>query len=95
MNLSEIIKNRYSVRNYNDSKVEKELILEILEAARTAPSAVNFQPWHFIVIQNEELLAQLHSCYDRSWFRSAPTIIVACADSFTVVETTFGRKRFG
>ncbi|WP_321344915.1 nitroreductase family protein [uncultured Draconibacterium sp.] len=80
MNLSEIIKNRYSVRNYKDSKVEKELILEILEAARTAPSAVNFQPWHFIVIQNEELLTQLHSCYDRSWFRSAPTIIVACAD---------------
>lgn len=80
MNLSEIIKNRYSVRNYKDSKVEKSLLLEILEAARMAPSAVNFQPWQFIVVQDKEILSQLYNCYDRSWFHSAPVIIVACAD---------------
>ena len=80
MNLSDIIKNRYSVRNYKDTKVEKEILLEILEAGRLAPSAVNFQPWHFIVIQEENLLTSLKDCYDRSWFKTAPTIIVACAD---------------
>lgn len=80
MNLSDIIKNRYSVRAYKDTKIEKELLFEILEAGRLAPSAVNFQPWHFIVVQNKEVLTQLYKCYDRSWFRTAPVIIVACAD---------------
>jgi nitroreductase len=80
MNLSDIIKKRYSVRAYKDTKIEKELLFEILEAGRLAPSAVNFQPWHFIVVQNKEVLTQLYKCYDRSWFRTAPVIIVACAD---------------
>lgn len=80
MELSDSIKNRYSVRDYKPIKTEKTLILEILEAARMAPSAVNFQPWHFIVIQEEKLLVDLQDCYDRSWFKTAPTVIVACAD---------------
>lgn len=80
MNLSEIITSRYSVRNYKSTKVEKTLLMEILEAARMAPSAVNYQPWHFIVVQDKKVLTQLYNCYDRSWFSSAPVIIVACAD---------------
>ncbi|HYQ57212.1 MAG TPA: nitroreductase family protein [Draconibacterium sp.] len=80
MNLSEIIKNRYSVRKYKDTVVNKEILLEILEAARMAPSAVNFQPWHFIVVQEPELLNKIHNCYDRNWFKAAPTVIIACAD---------------
>ncbi|MDX8339519.1 nitroreductase family protein [Draconibacterium sp. IB214405] len=80
MELSDIIRNRYSVRDYKPTKIEKTLILDILEAARMAPSAVNFQPWHFIVIQEEKLLNTLKNCYDRSWFKTAPAVIVACAD---------------
>ena len=80
MELSDIIKNRYSVRDYKPIEIEKTLILEILEAARMAPSAVNFQPWHFIVIQEHEILADLTECYDRSWFKTAPVVIIACAD---------------
>lgn len=80
MNLSEIIKNRYSVRNYKDTLPEKSILLEIMEAARMAPSAVNFQPWQFIIVQDKEILTKLYDCYDRSWFRTAPTVIVACAD---------------
>ncbi len=79
MELSDIIKNRYSVRDYKAEKVERSLLMEILEAARMAPSAVNFQPWHFIVVDEKELLAEVHNCYDRNWFKTAPVVIVACS----------------
>ena len=80
MSFTNLIASRYSVRSYTDKKVEKELILDLLEAARLAPSAVNYQPWHFIVITDEQDLASVHEIYHRAWFREAPVCIVACAD---------------
>jgi nitroreductase len=80
MPFNNLINSRYSVRSYSDKKIVKELIIEILEAARLAPSAVNYQPWHFIVITEEKELASIHEVYHRQWFREAPVCIVACAD---------------
>ena len=60
--------------------MEHEKLLQILEAGRLAPSAVNYQPWHFIVVRQPENLKKLHSVYKRDWIKSAPVIIVACAD---------------
>lgn len=54
MKFLELVNKRYSARSYKADKVEKEKIDYILECARRAPSAVNFQPWHFLVIRNEE-----------------------------------------
>jgi len=80
MKLIDLITNRFSVRSYTDKKIEKNLILEVLEAARMAPSAVNYQPLHFIVITEKEDLASIHEVYPRNWFREAPVCIVVCAD---------------
>jgi nitroreductase len=80
MNFTEIINKRFSVRSYTSKKIENEIILEILDAARMAPSAVNFQPWHFIVITDPEKLTQFHEVYHRSWFKEAPVCVVVCAD---------------
>jgi nitroreductase len=80
MTFNNLITSRFSVRSYSDKKVEKKIILEVLEAARLAPSAVNYQPWHFIVITEKEELASIHEVYHRPWFREAPVCIVACAD---------------
>ena len=80
MHFSKLIIQRHSVRKYQKSPVEKEKLIKILEAARMAPSAVNFQPWHFIVVTQTEILAKIHLTYHREWFRTAPVIIIACAD---------------
>jgi len=80
MNLNQLIKQRFSVRKYKNEFVEHEKLLQILEAGRLAPSAVNYQPWHFIVVRQPENLKKLHSVYKRDWIKSAPVIIVACAD---------------
>jgi nitroreductase len=50
---------RVSVRKFTDQKVEKEKIDNILKAAMAAPSAVNRQPWDFIVIDDIEVLNKL------------------------------------
>jgi len=80
MNFIELATQRSSVRNFATIPVEKEKLLQVLEAARIAPSAANFQPWQFIVITEPELLRLIYPLYPREWLRSAPIIIVALGD---------------
>ena len=52
MDFLELVKQRYSARDYLPKAVEQAKIDYILECARLAPSAVNRQPWRFIVVQS-------------------------------------------
>lgn len=76
----ELLRKRCSVRRFSKSPVEQEKLEYILEAASVAPSAVNFQPWLFLVIRKEEQAEKLRRCYPREWFREAPVYIIACID---------------
>ena len=76
----ELISARFSVRNYKNQAVEREKILEVLDAARLAPSAVNFQPWQFIVALENETLRHIYAAYPRKWIESAPVVILALLD---------------
>lgn len=76
----DLAKNRYSCRQYDAREVEEQKLEQVLEAGRVAPSAVNFQPWHFYVIRGEKNLQRLHPVYHREWFRTAPCVIVICGD---------------
>ena len=75
------MKTRHSVRTYSDQPVEDEKIAAVLGAARLAPSARNSQPWRYIVVKDRETIAKLSdSGRLNSWIKSAPVVIVACAD---------------
>lgn len=78
MNFLKLCEARYSVRSYTSEAVSPEALAYILECARLAPSAVNFQPWHFYVAESDEARAALQQCYNREWFASAPMYIVCC-----------------
>lgn len=80
MNFKDLAQKRYSVRNYLSTPIEEEKLVRVVETALLAPSAVNFQPWKFVLVTDPELLAKLHSCYHRDWFKSAPACIVAIGD---------------
>lgn len=80
MNFKDLARRRYSVRSYQSTPVEEDVLTGIVEAALLAPSAVNFQPWSFIIVNDPELLGQLHGCYHRDWFKTAPVCIVAVGD---------------
>jgi nitroreductase len=91
MSFIELAKKRYSCRNYASIPVEENKLNLVLEAGRIAPSAVNFQPWHFIVIRKKENLAKIHSVYHREWFKTAGCVIVICGDH----EQSWKRKQDG
>lgn len=76
----ELVNNRYSVRQYQDKEIEKEKLLTVIEAARLAPSAVNYQPLHYIIVSDPEKKEKLMESYPRKWISSAPTIIIVCLD---------------
>lgn len=60
----EAIYDRRSIRRYKDKPVSKEIIEQIIDAGRQAPSAKNRQPWKCIVFENEAK-AELLSCMER------------------------------
>lgn len=76
MNILELSQTRFSARKYTDEAVSDDDLAYILECVRLAPSAVNRQPWKFVVVRSKEAKEQLWQAYDRDWFRTAPLYIV-------------------
>ncbi|MCF8368601.1 MAG: nitroreductase family protein [Bacteroidales bacterium] len=80
MTFLDLAKKRFSARSYKDIPVTDEDLNYVLEAGRVAPSAVNYQPWKFLVIKEEKNLKGLYPLYHREWFREAPVVIIVLAD---------------
>lgn len=95
MELKEAIAKRNSVRNFKNVPVPREKLIQLFELVRLAPSAVNYQPWHFIVITRKETLESLAKSYPRPWFLSAPVVIVACINHKESWKRVKDHKDFG
>ena len=89
-----LVKARRSVRAFEPTKVERAKLEYMLEVARLAPSAVNFQPWSFVVVREPERLKALYECYPREWFASAPVCIVVCGDHAASWKRSADNKDF-
>lgn len=75
------ILSRTSVRAYTDQKVEKTKIEKLLRAAMAAPTAVNKQPWHFVVIEDKHVLEQIAEEIPTAKMAArAPLAITICGD---------------
>ncbi len=80
MELKEAIKQRQSIRDYEDKAVPEEKLLKVLEAARLAPSASNRQRWKFIVVrESERRLALARAAGGQVHLARAPVVIAAVA----------------
>jgi nitroreductase len=72
---------RRSIRKYLSTPVEPDKIKTILRAAMYAPSADNRRPWHFIVVQDRDIIAEFQRAQEWSNMLSeAPVLIVVCGD---------------
>ncbi|MDP3450574.1 MAG: nitroreductase family protein [Anaerolineaceae bacterium] len=81
--------NRRSIRKFTKQEISDETIETLLRAAMAAPSAGNQQPWHFIVIKDEEILYEIPKFHPYSqMLRDAACAIVVCGD--LVLETNIG-----
>lgn len=77
----ENIMTRASVRAYTDKAVEDEKVEKLLRAGMAAPSAVNVQPWHFIVVNDKNVLAKIAELTpNASMAKKAPLAIVVCGN---------------
>lgn len=78
---------RRSVRSYNGKPVEKEKVELLLRAAMAAPSALNRQPWHFIVVDKRELLDKIAELTPNAHAAAtAPLAIVLCGNMQKAIE---------
>src|SRR3712207_5915985 len=84
---------RTSVRAYTDAPVESEKIEKLLRAGMAAPSAVNKQPWHFIVVTDKAVLSRIPEVNPNAGMAAkAPLAIVVCGDLTKALQDRGDRK---
>lgn len=92
MNLKELCEARYSCRLYQDKPIEAEKLDYIKECVRLAPSAVNRQPWKFVMVTDPEQLSIVKACYKRDWIQTAPAIVICCEDRINCWTRRYDNK---
>ena len=78
MDFLELCAERYSCRSFADTPLSDEVLQQILEAGRLAPTAMNLQPQRIFVIRSEEALTKMRTvkkCY------GANTVLMICGDT--------------
>ena len=82
MDVKDAILNRRSIRWYKDSKIPDQVVAEVLDAARCAPSGCNAQPWRFVVVDERAAVERLKlkHAFPQAFVYEAPAIIVCCGD---------------
>lgn len=77
--ITSLLKQRVSVRKFQQQPVPEEVIHEMLEAGRLSPSGGNEQPWLFGVITDCHLIKQISKlAHGQKWIACAPLLIVLC-----------------
>ncbi|MCG8526216.1 MAG: nitroreductase family protein [Opitutales bacterium] len=73
---------RRSIRKYEEKPVSDDTLEKILKAAMDAPSAFDEQPWHFLVIREQERLKQIPQHHNHSdLVADAAAAILVCTDT--------------
>lgn len=80
-----LIKNRTSIRHFQNKDVPMDIIYNLIDAARWAPSGLNNQPWKFVIVKNREIKEKIGnlSHYKRIFFE-APVIIPFFLDNSSI-----------
>ncbi len=89
--LKEIMRRRRSIRAFEPTKIKKSVLRSIIQSALLAPSAMNGQPWHFIVIEDKKVIERIariknnrcppaKNIYTADFLLKAPLLIVVCVD---------------
>jgi nitroreductase len=79
MTLLDQIMARRSIRKYHEKPVEKEKIQQLLQAAMSAPSAMNIKPWEFVVVTKPEVMNEFRAAL-MFGKHNAPAAIAVCGN---------------
>jgi nitroreductase len=79
MEAFEAVRTILAVRSYKDTPVPADLVKRIVEAGRLTGSSQNGQPWHFIVVQDREMLVKLAAASQYGRYISQAPLAIAVA----------------
>jgi nitroreductase len=99
MEFANAVKGRRSIRSYQDGSIPDSEIEQLVDLARRAPSSMNGQPWHFLIVKNHKTKKALagiknkfcpreKQAYQADFLEKAPAVIVVCVDK----AKSFGRE---
>lgn len=94
---SELVKRRQSNRAYLNKHVDKDKVLQCIEAARLAPSACNSQPWRFIIADNPELKSKVaqttsNKLLPLNHFTNQAPVLIVLVNEGSNFTATLGNK---
>ena len=76
-----LLKERRSIRRFDSRSIDDDILTQILDATRWCWSAVNRQPWKFLVIRNKDLISKVaKECTTGTFASEAPVLIVIVGD---------------
>ncbi|MBN1231598.1 MAG: nitroreductase family protein [Anaerolineales bacterium] len=79
MTIINTILSRRSIRKYTEEKVSEEMILDLLRVAMAAPTAMNNQPWEFVVVRDEVTLGKIRRKMRFARY-DTPLAIIVCGN---------------
>ena len=77
MNFTELVSKRRAYRKLKPVEITSEILKELIEITKFAPSCNNKQPWRFVFIYDKEKLSELHESFfeDNKWVNNASLVI--------------------
>ena len=91
MEVIQAILTRRSIRKYTGKEVTNEQVETLLKSAMYAPSAVNKQPWHFIVFRDKKISEEIMAFHPNAqMLKDASLGIVVCYDENLQHDTGYG-----
>ena len=92
MDVKKAIESRRSIRRYQDKPVPEDLVKEVIDAARLAPSGNNAQPSNYFIVEEDITKKKLrdNNLIRDKWVYDAPVIIVCCANPKAYVKWVKG-----
>ncbi len=92
MEVFDAVRTVLAVRGYQDKPVPPEVVRQIVEAGRLTASSMNGQPWHFIVVDNPDMLHQLGALVRTGrYIAQAPLAVVVAFDKTRYAESDASR----
>ena len=78
---------RYATDKFLNTAIPEDILYTIIEAARLAPSSMNFQPWKYISIQSPEIRNQIFEAGGKQEAINAPTLLVLTIPNILTAES--------
>ena len=96
--LLDLLRTRYSCRDFSSKPIPEDVIRYMLECGRLSASGGNAQPWKFGVITDAKIIKEISQAasinYCQKWIADAPLVIVLCTQIFDNMNEAIGLNRF-